>query len=107
MAALLLASVGLYGLVSLAVAARTREIGVRMALRARAGQIAGHVVGRVASLLTAGAAAGLILTLLADRVLRFVLFGVSPMDRRRIGTGNSRARRRAARIDPLEAIRTE
>ena len=118
MAALLLASVGLYGLVSLAVAARTREIGVRMALGAGAGQIAGHVVGRVARLLTAGTAAGLILTLLADRVLRSVLFGVSPMDLATImatvltlavvsALATLAPARRAARIDPLEAIRTE
>ncbi|HLM97797.1 MAG TPA: ABC transporter permease [Bryobacteraceae bacterium] len=117
-AALLLASIGLYGLVSLAVAARTREIGVRIALGAGAAQIAGHVVSGVTRLLAIGVAAGLLLTFLADRVLRAVLFGVSPLDlatlAATVGTlaivsalATFAPARRAARIDPLEAIRTE
>jgi putative ABC transport system permease protein len=118
LAALLLASVGLYGLVSLAVAARTREIGVRMALGAGAAQIAGHVVSGVTRLLGLGLAAGLLLTFLADRILRSVLFGVSPMDVATLAAtvlmlaivsalATFAPTRRAARIDPLTAIRTE
>ena len=117
-AALLLASVGLYGLVSLAVAARTREIGVRIALGAGAAQIAGHVVSGVVRLLAIGVASGLLLTFLADRLLRSVLFGVSPMDLATLAAtvitlalvsalATLAPARRAARIDPLEAIRTE
>jgi len=75
-------------------------------------------MGRVTRLLAAGTAAGLILTLLADRVLRSVLFGVSPMDLATLaGTVLTLAivsalatlapARRAARIDPLDAIRSE
>jgi putative ABC transport system permease protein len=118
LAALLLASVGLYELVSLAVAARTREIGVRMALGAGAGQIVRHVASGVGRLLATGIGAGFLLTLLADRLLRTVLFGVSPMDPMTLlGAGLTLSvvsafatlapARRAARIHPLEAIRSE
>ena len=117
-AALLLASVGLYGLVSLAVGARTREIGVRMALGAGAPQIAGYVVSGAVRLLGVGIASGLLLTFLADRVLRSVLFGVSPMDIPTLtatvltlvivsALATLAPAIKAARIDPLEAIRTE
>ena len=118
LAALLLASVGLYGLVSLAVAARTREIGVRIALGAHSGQIVRHVAVGVSRLLAAGVSAGLVLTFLADRLLRSVLFGVSPTDFATLGAtvltlitvsalATFAPARRAARIDPLEAIRSE
>ena len=117
-AALLLASVGLYGLVSLTVGARTREIGVRMALGAAAPQIAWHVVSGAVRLVAAGVAAGLVLTFLAERVLRAVLFGVSPMDLATLSAtvltltiasalATLAPALKAARIDPLEAIRTE
>ncbi len=117
-AALLLASVGLYGLVSLAVGARTREIGVRIALGAGAGQIAWHVVSGVSRLLGLGVATGLLLTLLAGRVLRSVLFGVGPTDLVTLGAtvftlavvsffATLAPARRAVHTDPLEAIRTE
>lgn len=117
-AAMLLAAVGLYSLVALVVSARTREIGVRMTLGAEPRQIVGELLGSVARLLAAGAVAGLLLTWMAGRVLRSLLFGVSPMDAATVAAVVAALAvvaaaaafvpaRRAARIDPLDAIRGE
>lgn len=78
--ALLLAAVGLYSLISLMVAARRREMGVRLALGARPGQVAGLVLASTGRLLLWGALAGLILTWAADRLLHSLLYGVGPLD---------------------------
>jgi putative ABC transport system permease protein len=118
LAAMLLASVGLYSLVTLVVTARTREIGVRMTLGAEPRQIVGQLVAGVARLLAIGAAAGLLLTWMADRVLRSLLFGVNAMDSLTLAgavitlaivaaVATLVPARRAARIDPLAAIRGE
>jgi ABC-type antimicrobial peptide transport system permease subunit len=117
-AAMLLASVGLYSLVSLSVTSRTREIGLRMTLGAVPSQIMMQVIRRVGLLLAGGIATGLVLTLLAQRVLRSLLFDISPTDVVTLGativtlTAVSAVAtyipaRRASRIDPLQAIRTE
>ena len=118
LAAMLLAAVGLYSLVALVVTARTREIGVRMTLGAEPRQIVGQLMAGVGRLLAIGAVAGLLLTWMADRLLRALLFGVNATD----GVTLSGAlltlavvaalatfvpARRAARIDPLAAIRGE
>lgn len=79
-AALLLSAVGLYGMIAWAVAQRTREIGVRMALGAVSGDVTRDVVGRGLRLLALGAAPGLVLALLGSRLLRSQLPGVSPSD---------------------------
>jgi predicted permease len=118
LAALTLASIGLYGLVTLVVTARTREIGVRMALGAKPAQILAQLAASIGRLLTAGIASGLVLTFVADRILRSMLFGVSPMDTVALsGAVLTLAAvsalatwvpaRRAARIDPLHALRAE
>jgi putative ABC transport system permease protein len=118
LAAMALASVGLYGLVTLVVTARTREIGVRMTLGAEPGRIMIQIIAGVARLLAIGIAAGLVLTSMANRVLRSVLFGVSPMDAMTLAgavlalaavsaLATLVPARRAAHIDPLDAIRTE
>ncbi len=117
-AAMLLAAVGLYSLMALVVAARTREIGVRMTLGAEPRQIVRQLLAGVGRLVAIGAAAGLALTWLTGRVLRALLYGVSPMDSMTIaaailalavvaGVAAFVPARRAARVDPLAAIRGE
>jgi ABC-type antimicrobial peptide transport system permease subunit len=78
--ALLLASVGVYGLVAYSVAQRRREIGVRMALGARAPQVRRLVVGEGLRLALSGGAAGLVGALLLAQAVRAVLFRVRPFD---------------------------
>ncbi|MBL8204759.1 MAG: ABC transporter permease [Blastocatellia bacterium] len=77
---LLLASVGLYGVMSYAVAARTREIGVRMALGAERRDVLRLIVGQGLRLTLFGAGAGLALALVATRVLQRFLFGIGATD---------------------------
>ncbi len=77
--ALLLSATGIYGVVAYAVTQRTREIGIRMALGARPGNVVRLVVGRVAILLLAGMLAGLAAaTVLAPLLLRTLFGGASP-----------------------------
>jgi putative ABC transport system permease protein len=117
-AAMLLASVGLYSLISLGVSARTREIGVRIALGANRMQIMRLIFAGAAQLLLGGIAIGLALTFGAERLIKSVLFGVSPLDALTLTAAVAvltavslfaafLPARRAAAIDPLEAIRTE
>jgi putative ABC transport system permease protein len=117
-AAMLLAGVGLYGLVSQMVNARRQEIGVRMALGAEPGRILRGVVGQAALLAAIGAAVGLGLAVAAQRTLKSFLFGVSAMDGWSLAVAVGllavvtllaawAPARRAAGIDPVEAIRAE
>jgi putative ABC transport system permease protein len=78
--ALLLASVGMYGVISFLVAQRTHEIGVRMALGAQRLDVLKMVVGHAAKLLFVGAAIGLPIAFLSGSALRTVLYQVSPFD---------------------------
>ena len=78
--ALVLASVGLFGVLSYSVAQRTREIGVRLALGAKTRQVTGMVVTSALRLVGLGLGLGVILALGAGRVLRSQLFGVEPTD---------------------------
>jgi predicted permease len=77
---LLLALVGIYGLVAFSVAQRTREIGLRMALGARAQNVVALFVGQGAKLLVIGSTIGVLLALLAARLITSLLYGVSPAD---------------------------
>ena len=77
---LLLASLGLYGLLSYGVARQTQEIGVRMALGARRGQVMRTVLGQSALLTIAGIALGLVAATAAAGYLATMVFGVTPRD---------------------------
>ncbi|MBT8404681.1 MAG: FtsX-like permease family protein, partial [Gemmatimonadetes bacterium] len=77
---LLLAVVGLYGVMSVAVTARRRELGVRMALGAEGSSIRGLVVGRAVQLAAVGLLLGLLLAIPGAAVLRSMLFGVGSGD---------------------------
>jgi len=79
-AASFLALVGLYGLLSLSVSSRVREIGVRKAIGAQGSQIVGLVVGEASRVIAAGVALGVVAALALGRVLRALLFDVTPAD---------------------------
>ncbi|HKW11185.1 MAG TPA: ADOP family duplicated permease [Gemmatimonadaceae bacterium] len=79
-AALLLAAVGLYGLTAAAVNQQTRELGIRIALGATPRNLRHMVLGRTVALAGAGACAGLIVAAGASRLMRSMLFEVSPID---------------------------
>jgi putative ABC transport system permease protein len=81
--ALLLASIGIYGVISFLVAERTHEIGVRMALGAQSSNILQMVIGHAAKLVLAGFALGLLAAVLVTRALQSLLYNVGAFD---IGT---------------------
>ncbi len=116
--ALLLASVGIYGVMSYAVARRTSEIGVRMALGAETGNVLALVLREVMWLSLAGIAVGVPVALAASRLVSGMLFGLSPSDPASIAyavgalaivaiVAGYLPARRASRIDPMKALRTQ
>jgi predicted permease len=116
--ALLLAAVGIHGLLAFAVSQRQREIGVRIVLGAPAGGILAMVLRRGLALAVMGVAAGLALAYAAGRLMQTLLFGVSPHDVPTFAAaaglalamtviGSFLPAMRAVRVDPLAAIRTE
>jgi len=113
---LLLATIGLYGLMGYVVATRTSEIGVRMALGATKAQILSRVVGQGMKLVGIGLAIGMVISFLLAQAARGMLAGMSPLDP--IAFGGTAAllmlvgmaacyapARRAAAIDPIVALR--
>ena len=116
--ALLLAALGLYGVLSYVVAQRTRELGVRAALGAGRGELTRLVVGSGARLAGAGAVCGLLLYAGAQRGLSALLYGVGAADPVALLAGVASLgvvallaswipARRAARVDPAGALRAE
>ena len=116
--ALLLAAVGLYGVLSYVVGRRTREIGMRMAVGAQPAEVQRMVVGRAMVLVAAGLVLGTGVSLASGRVLDGLLVGVEPNPAgayaAAIGllalvalAASWIPARRAARIDPQEALRAE
>ena len=116
--ALLLAALGVYGVMAYAVGQRTREIGIRMALGARAPDVVGMVVREGAMLAAAGIGVGLLGALGVSRLMRSTLYGVGPGDPvaflavplllAAVAVAASWIpARRAARVDPMTALRTD
>ncbi len=95
--ALLLAGIGIYGVTAFAVASRTREIGVRMALGADRSRVVRMVLWQGVRLTATGAAIGLALSLGVTQLLGSLLFGVSPLDPVTYGTTLVNAGRRHTR----------
>jgi ABC-type lipoprotein release transport system permease subunit len=116
--ALVLASLGIYGLISYSVTQRTQEIGIRMALGASARDVQTRIVIQTLGLAAIGMAIGVVGSLALTRSLTGLLFGITPTDPATfaamllvLGVVAALAgyvpARRASRIDPLVALRTE
>jgi ABC-type antimicrobial peptide transport system permease subunit len=116
--AVALATLGVYGVISFSVLQRTREIGIRSALGAARGNLLGLVVGQGARFFVVGAVVGVGVALGSNRVLSSLLYGVAPTDPSTLGfivvllgvavlAASWIPARRAARIDPMAALRDE
>jgi putative ABC transport system permease protein len=116
--ALVLAAVGIYGVISYAVSLRTRELGIRMALGAARNDVLGMVLRQSLTLVGTGLAGGFVASLLLTRFLSSLLFEVRPID---LATSlavsmtlagvallaNYLPARKASKLDPIVALRCE
>jgi ABC-type antimicrobial peptide transport system permease subunit len=114
----LLATIGLYGLISYTVARRTNEIGIRMALGAQRGDVTRMILREAAILLGIGLAAGTVLSLVAAKTASSFLFGLKPRDPLTLAgaiaalaavtiAASLLPAQRASRLDPIAALRDE
>jgi ABC-type antimicrobial peptide transport system permease subunit len=116
--AMLLAAVGLYGVVAYTVAQQTREVGIRMAIGAQRGDVLWLVLGRGLRLTAVGIAIGMLLSAAATRLLGGLLYGMSPLDPVSYAAASLAwaavamlasyvPARRAMKVDPVVALRWE
>src|SRR5205809_411238 len=116
--ALVLAAVGLYSVLSYTVGQRSHEIGIRMAMGARRGNVLGLMVGQGVKIAALGAGIGAVVALAGGRVLSSLLYGVSPRDPLVLlgaalipvvvaAVASYLPARRAAKVDPVLALRYE
>ena len=116
--ALVLASVGIYGVMALSTTQRTRELGIRLALGASRGDVLRLILGQGITLIAIGLAAGLLGAFAASRAVSSLLYGVGSLDAAAlIGSLLMLAAvafvacylpaRRASQVDPIEALRAE
>jgi ABC-type antimicrobial peptide transport system permease subunit len=116
--ALLLGVVGIYGVVSYSVAQRNREIGIRLAVGAGLKDVVGLFVRHGLAVSSIGAACGLVAAVVLTRLIKSLLFEVSPIDPLTYAVASMGLilaaafasylpARRATRVDPVEALRVE
>jgi ABC-type antimicrobial peptide transport system permease subunit len=116
--ALVLAAIGLYGVVAYSVARRRNEIGIRMALGAGRGSVEWLVLREVGALLAGGMPLGLLMALIGARLMRTMLYGFSPTDPSTLAGASILLlvvaalagwipARQAARVDPMTSLRHE
>ena len=116
--ALVIATVGIYGVVSYSVARRTKEFGLRMVLGAQSGDVLRIVMRQGALMVAIGLAAGLIISLLLTRLMASVLFAIAPTDAATFASVAALLAlvalaacyipaRRATRVDPMQTLRYE
>ncbi len=114
--AVVLASIGLYGVLTYSVARRTTEIGIRMALGAQRSTILNMILSEIGRIVIVGIAGGLAISLAAARLIKSLLFGVTPYDATSILSAAAilacialaaglLPARRASKVDPMVALR--